>query len=190
MKSKLTKESVIVAAATLADEQGGDALTLKNLAVKLHIKSPSLYKHINGLDDLRSAVMLYGWKILTKELTQAAVGRAGDDALRSIFYAYRTFALSHKGLFEVMQWYNMHLSDSHLDATADIVSVLFRVLDAYSLTEKEKVHTVRMCRGFLQGYVTTEGHGGFGTPNPTEESFEFALQLLLRGIKSTETSSC
>ena len=183
MKNGLDRNKILAAAVEIADESGFQSLTLKTLADRLGIKSPSLYKHFRrGLEELHEELMLYGWRCMEKEVVDAAVGKAREDALLSICKAYRTFACRHKGLYEAMQWYNMYLSDKHLKATEGLVSVMFRVLDAYELEEEQIVHIVRMLRSFLQGFSTIESHGGYGNPVTTDASFDFAVKTLINGI--------
>lgn len=183
MKMGLDRKTIIEAAANIADERGVANVTLKLLASELGVKSPSLYKHFNGgLDELNKELMLYGRHSLESKITKAAIGKAKDDAIMAICYAYRNFAAEHKGLFESMQWYNMYQSEEHLQATQGMVSVFFQVLDAYDLDEGQKVHIVRMFRGFLQGFSSTETHGGYGNPLSINDSFDFALKTILNGI--------
>ena len=183
MKVGLDRTVIIEAAAKMADERGIANVTLKVLAADLGVKSPSLYKHFNGgLDELNKELMLYGWRSLESKITKAAIGKAKDDAIKAICYAYRNFAAEHKGLIEAMQWYNMYQSEEHLQATQGIVSVIFQVLDAYELNEEQKVHIVRMLRGFLQGFSSIECHGGYGNPLSVNDSFDFALKTIQNGI--------
>ena len=184
MKAGLDKDIILKTAADLADAEGIANVTLKALAEKLGVKPPSLYKHINGLEDLNKALMLYGWKSLEKKVTRAAVGKSKEDAIRAIFYAYRDYVKEHPGVFEAMQWYNMYQSEENLQATEEVVAVLFQVLSAYDLQEEQKVHIVRMFRVFLQGFLMVEIHGGFGNPASITESFDFSLEILLNGIEN------
>ncbi|MCI5648615.1 MAG: WHG domain-containing protein [Fusicatenibacter sp.] len=183
----LDKKAIIEAAADMADEKGIAYVNLKMLATKLGIKSPSLYKHFSGgLDELNKELMLFGWRSLESEITRAAIGKAKDDAIIAICYAYRNFGAEHKGLFEAMQWYNMYQSEEHLQATEGTVSILFQVLEAYGIHEEQKVHIVRMLRGFLQGFVSIESHGGYGHPTPLNDTFDFALKTILNGIRDLQ----
>lgn len=187
MKTGLDKDKIIEMAANIADEKGIANVTLKVLATELGIKSPSLYKHFSGgLDELNKELMLYGWRSLETEITKAAIGKSKDDAIISICHVYRDFASRHKGLFEAMQWYNMYQSEEHLQATSGTVSILFQVLEAYGLSEEQKVHIVRMLRGFLQGFSTIESHGGYGNPTPLDDTFDFALKTILNGIRDLQ----
>lgn len=187
MKAGLDKNTIIKAAADIADTKGIANVSLKVLASELGIKSPSLYKHFSGgLEELNKELMLYGWRSLESEITKAAIGKAKDDAIIAVCHAYRDFVHHHKGLFEAMQWYNMYRSEEHLQATQGTVSILFQVLDAYGLTEAQKIHCVRMLRGFLQGFSAIESHGGYGNPLSLEDTFDFALKTMLNGIRELQ----
>lgn len=187
MKVGLDKKTIIEAAAKIADEQGIANVTLKVLAGELGIKSPSLYKHFSGgLDELNRELMLYGWRSLEGEITKAAIGKAKDDAIIAICYSYRNFVSLHKGLSEAMQWYNMYRSEEHLQATQGTMSILFQVLEAYGLTGEQKVHCVRLLRGFLQGFCSIECHGGYGNPTSLHDTFDFALKTILNGIRDLQ----
>lgn len=187
MKAGLDKKTIIETAANMANELGITNVTLKMLANELGIKSPSLYKHFSGgLDELNKELLLYGWRSLESEITKSAIGKSKDDAIIAICNAYRNFVNCHKGLFEAMQWYNMYQSDEHLQATQGTVDILFQVLEAYGLNEEQKVHCVRMLRGFLQGFSAIESHGGFGNPIPLNDTFGFALKTILNGIRDLQ----
>ena len=178
----LDKAILLETAAKMADAEGIAHITVKSLAEKLGVKSPSLYKHISGLDELYKELMLYGWSLLEKEMMKAAIGKAKDDAIIALSYTYRNFAASHRGLFEAMQWYNMYQTKEHLQATEGLVSIIFQVLDAYDLPEEQKVHVVRMLRGFLQGFSAIEIHNGYGNSIPIEDTFDSSLKIILNGI--------
>lgn len=183
MKAGLDKKQIVEAAAALADEKGLGQVTLKVLAHMLGVKPPSLYKHLpGGLEELHKELMLYGWQFLESEITGAAIGKAKDEAITGICHAYRHFVGQHKGVFGAMQWYNMYQSDAHMQASQGTIKVLFQVLDAYGVSEEEKVHIGRMLRGFLQGFSTIESHGGFGDPTAVDDSFDFAIKTMLSGI--------
>ncbi|MGN0632899.1 MAG: TetR/AcrR family transcriptional regulator [Oscillospiraceae bacterium] len=183
MRAGLDREKIIEAAAEMADEKGLASVTLKSLAEKLKIKPPSLYKHISGgLDELYKELMLYGYRCLDADITTAAIGKEKDNAIMAVCRVFRRFANEHKGLFEAMQWYNMYQSNEHLKASQGTVDILFEVLEAYGLTEKQKVHIVRMLRGFLQGFSLIESHGGYGNPTSLDETFDFAVKTIINGI--------
>ena len=101
MKSGLDKEMILEVAAKMADNKGIANVSLKSLAEELGVKSPSLYKHISGLEELNQELMLYGWKALEKEVIRAAIGKSKDDAIVAICYAYRNYVTRHTGLLKI-----------------------------------------------------------------------------------------
>ena len=186
MRVGLDKSKILEVAANMADSMGVSNITLKALAEELGVKTPSLYKHISGLDELNKELMLYGWKGLENKIVKVAVGKSKDDAIRAICYAYRDYVALHPGVFEAMLWYNMYQSEEHLEATKGTVEILFQVLDGYSINDEQKVHIVRMLRGFLQGFLSVECHGGYANPMAINESFEFSLKIILNGINKLQ----
>ena len=105
-KIKIDKESVIKEAAYMANTIGIENLSLKTLAAQLGVKSPSLYNHIDGFDDLKQQLMLYGWKELENKIIEAVIGLSGYDAIRAMCYAFHEYAIENQGVFSTMLWYN------------------------------------------------------------------------------------
>ena len=55
---KLSRDVVVNAAFTFLDREGWDALSINALASHLGTKGPSLYNHVDSLDDLRRTVRM------------------------------------------------------------------------------------------------------------------------------------
>src|SRR6516165_7213766 len=56
--ARLSREIIVNAALTFLDREGWDALTINALATQLGTKGPSLYNHVDSLEDLRRAVRM------------------------------------------------------------------------------------------------------------------------------------
>src|SRR5512133_2902895 len=92
----LDAERVVQEAARIADADGLRALTLARLAGELGVRPPSLYNHFEGRrDGLMRALAVRGVRELTAALRDAAVGRAGTDALTATAHAHRAYAHAH-----------------------------------------------------------------------------------------------
>src|SRR5262249_32919784 len=96
-RAGLDADAVVAAAAALADASGLQQLTLARLAAALGIRTPSLYAHIDGLDDLRARLGARGAGELAATLQLAAAGRARGDARRAVALAYREAAHAPPG---------------------------------------------------------------------------------------------
>ena len=75
-RSGLDSETVVTAAAALADANGLEAVTLTRLAHTLGVRAPSLYVHVDGLPDLRGRLAARGARELATAVQGAAAGRA------------------------------------------------------------------------------------------------------------------
>ena len=76
-RAGLSAEALVDAAAALADREGLEAVTLTRLAADAGVRPPSLYAHVDGLDDLRRRLANRGRRELAAALRDAATGRAG-----------------------------------------------------------------------------------------------------------------
>jgi AcrR family transcriptional regulator len=186
-RAGLDPAAVVDAAAGIADRDGVGQLTLARVAAELGVRAPSLYAHVDGLDDLRRRLAGVGVAELTDALSQAAAGRAGRDALHAVAVAYRDFAHRRPGVYEVMQRAPADVesrpgSDAAREA-ARLVGVLTAVLRGYGLDGDDAIHGVRLIRSALHGFVTLEGNGGFALRLSLEDSYERLIAMLDRGLR-------
>lgn len=156
----------------MADENGLAQLTLAGLASRLGVRQPSLYNHVNGLDELLRLMSVRAKRALTESISQAAVGRAGEQAIAAIAYAYRTWALRHPGRYLAAQRPPAAGDDEDEAATNAVLAVCEAVLAGYGLTGDDSIDAIRALRSTLHGFVTLETSGGFGLPVDIGRSFE------------------
>ena len=81
---KTTKEAVIKATSDLADEKGLNNVSLKAVAQKLNIRTPSLYNHIESLDNLLLEVAHNGMRDMNERMMKIAVGKIGKEAIKLV----------------------------------------------------------------------------------------------------------
>lgn len=180
---RLNKSIVVEAAAALIDEAGSPAaLSLKTLAAALDIRVPSLYNHVDGLDGLTRDVALWGLQQLLTELRDAAVGKAGRDALVAIAHRYRTFAQAHPGVY-MLTLQAPAAEDAELAAVANaLVELVLLVLVPSGRRDADALHEVRILRSLLHGFVSLEAAGGFGLPLERDESFRRLVNRYIDGL--------
>jgi AcrR family transcriptional regulator len=182
-RAGLSTAAVVGAAADIADREGLAGLTLAAIASAVGVRTPSLYNHVQGLDDVRRRLALRGIQELADVLRDAAVGRAGDDALVSMAHAYRAYAQRHPGRYAAAQR-APDASDAELAAAAGgAVGVLLAILRGYGLEGDEAIHAARAVRSALHGFVSLEAAGGFGLPVELDASFERMVGALARGLR-------
>src|SRR3984957_10751419 len=79
--AKLSRGGIVEGALTFLDREGWDSLTINALANQLGTKGPSLYNHVDSLEDLRRAVRIRVIDDIIKMLNRVGEGRTRDDAV-------------------------------------------------------------------------------------------------------------
>lgn len=186
-RRSLDRAAVVEAAAALLDAAEGRDVTLGEIAAELGVRTPSLYNHIAGQEDLRNAVAVFGVQELGKRLGRAAIGKAGADALRALGHAYRAFAKERPGLYLATLRAPDPGNEELEAAAADVLSMLGLVLEPYRLSEEEVIHAIRAFRSVMHGFVSLELAGGFGLPVNLEESFHQLLDMYIQSLERQAT---
>jgi AcrR family transcriptional regulator len=188
-KVGVTFAQVVDAAAAVADEhRGAAASTPTAVAERLGVKTPSLYAHVEGAAGLRRLVARRAHAALYAALVEAT-SSAGTpvEQLRQLCYAYRGFAHRHPGLYDALL--PVPTTDDDPDGAAvalDAVEVISAPLAALHLDPDRRIATIRWMRALLHGFVDLELSGGFGLSESIEESFEYAVDLVVATIAGTE----
>jgi AcrR family transcriptional regulator len=176
---------VVEAAAQIADADGPAEVTLARVAQALDVRAPSLYNHVEGRGGLLRLLTLQSIGELAEVLRDAAVGRAGADALRSIAYAYRDYARRHPGRYTSTVWAPAP-GDAEVQAAAQrAIAPIGAVLAAWGFEDEAALHRVRVIRSALHGFLAIEAAGGFGLPLDLDESFELLLVTLVAGLEAS-----
>lgn len=190
-RAGLTRQRLVEAAAAWIDDHGVPTLNLTALAKTVGVKTPSLYNHVDGLDDLRRELRNLGLRTLQAELQRAAVGRAGADALDAAARAYRAFAAARPGLYALTQDATITddaVTDEAIErASAAVVGVVVDVLAGYDLRDDEAIHAARVVRSALHGFISLEMGGGFSLPVDVDASFARLVAMLDRGLSAASS---
>ena len=176
----LSRATVVETAARLADRDGYDALTLGAVAAEAGVRPPSLY----GLAGLRRELALAGLTELGERLRDAAVGRAGDDALAALAAAYRAYAREHPGVYPALQRAPDPGDDDVAAAGARLLEPVFAVLRGFGLERDAAIHAARALRSAMHGFVELERVGGFGIDLDVDESYRFLIGSVAAGIRA------
>ena len=188
-RAGLNTDRVVVAAMELADEVGLDKLTLAALAVRLGVRQPSLYKHVASLDALQRLISMRGKAEAADVLAQAAIGRARDDALVAMAWAWRAWALAHPGRYQASQRGAAPGDAEHEQVARRSIRVLAAVIDGYGLTGDDAIDAIRAYRAALHGFVALEADNGFALPNDVERSFDRLVHALVLTLSSWSSVS-
>ena len=186
-RAGLAPASVTEAGALLADEIGIDQLSMGLLAERLGVKTPSLYKHVDGLADLVHRIAVLAAIELGDALRDATQGRAGRDALVAAAHALRAYVKVHPGRYAAANAARPTGPDDPLIPAANrLLESLAAVLRGYRLDPDQEIHALRMLRSSLHGFATLEAEGGFAFDTDIDESFTWLVDLIDQGLRSAQ----
>lgn len=189
-RAGLDSATVVAAAAALADEVGFTELTMGRLAERVGVRTPSLYKHIASQDDLNRRIAALALAEAAEAIGAATQGRAGRDALAAAVRALRDFVLAHPGRYAATIGVRPTSPDDPI-AVAEMreLGPLKAVLRGYDIAPEEMTHALRALRSVFHGFATLQATGGFQWPTDIDESFEWLIDLVDRGLRSTTAAS-
>ena len=157
---KLSRDVVVNAALTFLDREGWDALSINALASHLGTKGPSLYNHVDSLDDLRRTVRMRVIDDIMQMLSTVAAGRTRDDAVMAMASAYRSYAHYHPGRYSAFT--RMPLGGDDPEFTAASHSAALPVIDvlaSYGLSGQDAFYAALEFWAALHGFVLLEMTG-------------------------------
>jgi AcrR family transcriptional regulator len=173
----LSRPAVVEAAVALLEEAGTlDAVTLAAVAERLGVRTQSLYSHVDGLDGLRRELALHPVAALGRELSDAAMGRAGAVAVEAIIRTYLSFAAEHPGLFAATL--RAPGDDAELSAAvATVTTPLNLVFRSYGLGAEAHVHRYRLVWATVGGFATLRRDGLFTRPGDPDDTIAHLVRV-------------
>lgn len=182
-RAGLNRDAVTAVALDVLDEGGPDALTLRAVALRAGVATPSLYKHVQSLEHLRDLMAVVALDEACDEIGAAVMGRAGREALEAFLYAYRGYAARRPRRWALIE--HPSVADPAVAAAAGrLVEIAYAVVRGFGLPEEERVDAVRALRAAVTGFIGLERGGGFQLARDLETSFRFLVKVLADGLVS------
>jgi AcrR family transcriptional regulator len=189
-RAGLTRGDVVAAGAVLADEVGYQDLTMGLLAERLGVRTPSLYKHVDGLADLQHRVATLATTELADAARDAMQGRAGLDALTALLTATRAYVTAHPGRYTATIGAEFTGPDDPLlAASTRLIDSIAAVLRGYGVGEAEMTHAIRTIRSTLHGFAALQAIDGFQWSADPDETFDWMIHFLDRGLRATSRAA-
>jgi len=176
---------VAAAAADLADEIGLANVTMAQVAERLGVRTPSLYKHVGGQSDLTRRIGVIALNELADNLRDELQGRAQRDALAAAATTFRTFVTEHPGRYAATVRLDTNgPGDPLVAAGARVVDSLSAVLAGYGTPDCDAIHALRTMRSLLHGFAVLEAAGGFQMDTDVNDSFTWLVGFLHHGLQA------
>lgn len=178
---RVTKTAVIQAASDIADEKGLNNVSLKVVAERLNIRTPSLYNHIENLDDLLREVAHNGMRTMNQRMVQAAIGKSGDTAIKAVAIEYLNYMIEHCGIYETIQWATWHGTDETAKIFCEYTDLLKTLILSCNFGTENVTEILNLLTGFLHGYTTLQLRYAFSEPEKVRRELTIALDTVLVG---------
>src|ERR1700689_364160 len=161
LSARLSREIIVKAALPFLAREGWDALTINALATQLGTKGPSLYNHVDSLEDLRRTVRIRVIGDIITMLTRVGEGRTRDDAVLVMASAYRSYAHHHPGRYSAFTRMPLGVGDDpeYTAATRAAAAPVIAVLTSYGLDLEQAFYAALEFWSALHGFVLLEMTG-------------------------------
>jgi len=184
-RTGLSSHDVVAAGAELADEVGFGELTMGLLAERLGIRTPSLYKHVTDLADLRHRIAAQAMSEAADVIRDALQGRSGRDAVAALLDSFYGYVIAHPGRYAATVGTGFTGPDDPLlAATARVIDSISAALSGYGIGDEEMVHAIRTIRCTIHGFAMLQVSDGFHWSGEPGDTFDWMIQFIDRGLRA------
>ncbi|WP_406813400.1 TetR/AcrR family transcriptional regulator [Mycobacterium sp. M23085] len=178
--SSVRRDDVLAAARDMLDDEGWDRLNMVALAERLGIKGPSLYNHVDNLDDLRRQLWILVVREMSEAIRDAVLGLAGDDAVRAIATTYREYANRYPRRYALpVSIAGLHGRDiaQAVSVSTDTSRAVFRY---YGLTGDNVDIATTLLTASMSGFMAMELRGAMQVDPDT--AYDVLIENFIAGL--------
>jgi AcrR family transcriptional regulator len=181
--SQTSTAAIVAAGRRLLEERGTDALTMRDVANAVGVRTPSLYKRVRGRSDLVRLILENVADELTAELDAAASGADPVADLRAMTAVYRGFAHANPVAYTLM-----YAPQAVPGATARSVrsSATFLRVVAELAGPGRALPAARTIVAWANGFITMELAGAFRLGGDVQQAWEFGLDRILAAVRAAD----
>jgi AcrR family transcriptional regulator len=172
---------VVDVALRLVDEEGPAALTLAAVASRAGVATPSLYKHVRNLAELRALMSVRIIDELAERIGGAVLGRSADEAIRALMMAWRDYVLGHPHRYSALDQAPVPMV---AQAGERLIDIMLAALRAYGLEDSEAIHAARCLRAAMHGFAVLEAENAFQLPEKLDETYGLLVHMVVAGLRT------
>jgi AcrR family transcriptional regulator len=143
----LSREKILAAALTIADDEGIEAMSMRRLARELSVQAMSLYNHIRNRDDIIDALV----EIVITEMGAPDLTLPWSDAIRRQARATREVLLRHPWA-TMMIISRINVGDARFSFVDRMIGCFVQAGFSYPDAD----HAVNLVESFVYGYTLQE----------------------------------
>jgi TetR/AcrR family tetracycline transcriptional repressor len=165
---KLDRASVVAAALRSIDRDGAQGLTMRGVGQDLGVEAMSLYRYVNGREDLLEAVVTVLLERLAASLDDE-LAQSWQGYLQTLAHEVRRIAVDHPNAFPLIA--TRHPAAPWLRPplrSLEVVEGFLQTLSAHGFSDEQVVDTYRVFSGFLLGQLLLESSIRGAETSPVE----------------------
>lgn len=180
-RAALSADAVVDVALRLVDEEGPAALTLAAVASLAGVATPSLYKHVRNLAELRALMSVRIMDDLAERIGGAVLGRSADEAIRALMTAWREYVVEHPHRYSALVQ-----APEPMVARAGqrLVDIMLAALRAYGMEDAEAIHATRCLRAAMHGFALLQAENAFQLPEKLDETYDLLIHMVVTGLRT------
>ncbi len=168
-------EHVLKASATRWDRQVATDLIAE---MEIH-----LAEGVDSTAEMRVALAVAGYRGLHRRIISAIEGKTGENAVRAMAYAMRSYALGSPGL-AAASFRNPQIdSEEWREAGHELAATVFRVLGELGLRGEMVHHAVRILRSLVRGFILNEMASSSSQPIDFQKSYVLGVEVFIGGLR-------
>ncbi len=171
-------QQIVDAARDILERDGLAGLTMQSVAQAVGVRAPSLYKRVNGRDEL---VRLVAEATMVELTARAERGRTAAE----IADALRTFAHEHPAGYHLVFSPEAHLS---LELVTAASAPILRVATELAGPD-DALEAARTLTAWANGFIGMELSGGFNLAGDLERAWDYGLEHLVAAISKHRRST-
>ncbi|MFI6316994.1 TetR/AcrR family transcriptional regulator [Nonomuraea sp. NPDC050556] len=173
---KTSLSGIVAAGRELLEATGPQGLTMQNIAERVGVRAPSLYKHVGNRAALLAAVAEATVDDLAERMESL------DGSIEGLARGYRRFAHDWPEGFRLML-----SGDASPEALARAAAP---VLDASRrlVGERDALEAARLVTAWATGFIEMELIGAFRLGGDVDRAFEYGLAGICRALDVTRTA--
>lgn len=186
-RRNLNEEMIVDEAIRLIEETGYSEFTMRDLAARLDVKASSLYNHIYGIEEVKSAIGSKASKMLNTAIDEAVKGKKRDEAVKAATRIYRAFAREHPELYETIIGMPSKNDGTPFTECPYSLQPLAIVIRDYNVTEDAIICYFRSLISAIHGFLELELSGYFKDKRiDIEYSYNSMIDIHLDVLRALE----
>jgi len=154
----------------------------RKIATDLISEMAAFFGEVDTVPQMRQALAIAGYHELQRLIEKAIEGKAKLDAVRSMAFAMRSFALGSPGL-AVASFRNPDIGNPESQkAAGQLANLVLQVFGEAGIKEDAAKHAIRILKSIVRGFVMSEMSAPVAHPIEYQKSYVLAIEMFTYGL--------